>query len=211
MRPYTKTYSPVTAATAGFATGVTGATFTLTTLATPDGLAHQVTILNNTATDHSAKTITIVGTDADGTSITETLAAPAGSVSVTSVKYYATLVSVTPSATIGADTFNIGYAAVSLSRTFVLNRRAGVNVATVSAVVTGTVNFTGQELFTGPQDYVNPPCNSQTWFDMSGMTSKTASTTSTNTTNAQATRIKINSVTNGATIALSILEGVEIN
>jgi len=105
----------VAANTTGFASNVTGATWTLTATTSGDSLAHLVTIHNDSATDHSAKTATIVGTDGDGNVQTETLNLPAGTATVTSTKYFGSVISVTPSATIGADTMDIGWAAGSVS------------------------------------------------------------------------------------------------
>lgn len=108
-------YTSSAASLTGFATNVTGAAFTLTATTVGDSLAHLVTVQNNTANDHSAITITIIGTNADGAYQTETITGPGISATVTSTKWFKTLVSVTPSATIGADTFNIGWAASSIS------------------------------------------------------------------------------------------------
>jgi len=131
------------AATAGFAAGVTGATFAMATTATSDGLGHLVTVLNNTATDHSAKTIALVGTDENGNVQTETIAAPGTSATVTSTKYFKTLTSATPSATIGADTFDIGWAAGSRGAWFQpdLNSGGEFNVGIGCTVVSGSPNF----------------------------------------------------------------------
>lgn len=112
MKKMTRSYTSEAANATGFASNVTGATWTLTETETPDGLAHKVTIHCDAATNHSAKTAIIVGTDANGRAQTETaLALPNGVATVTSTKYFKTVESVTPSATIGADTMDIGWAA----------------------------------------------------------------------------------------------------
>ena len=59
-------YTPEDNNLTGFASNVTGATWTLTATSSGDGLAHQVTIRNDTANDHSGKTATLVGTDPEG-------------------------------------------------------------------------------------------------------------------------------------------------
>ena len=86
MRPKTFTFSPVTTSATGFVSNATGATWTLTNTATTDGMGHQVTIHNDAATDHSAKTAVLVGTDVDGNAITETMNLPAGTATTTSTK-----------------------------------------------------------------------------------------------------------------------------
>ena len=110
----------VAANTTGFAAAQTGATFALalTAVTGAAGVANKVTVTNNSATNHSAKTLALVGTGPNGETQTETMAAPAGSTFVTSTKYWITLTSVTPSATIGADTFGIGWAAAAVSAWF---------------------------------------------------------------------------------------------
>ena len=105
----------VAASTNGYAAGVTGASWTLTTTTPGDTLAHQVTIQNNTSTSHSGKTATLSGTDADGNAVSEVLSLPGANLTVTSVNYYAKLLTVTPSATVGTDTMDIGWSAASRS------------------------------------------------------------------------------------------------
>lgn len=212
MRPiYLATFSPITASLTGFASNVTGAAWTLSVTAPTDGLAHTVTIRNDAAVDHSGKTALLVGTDANGNAITETLALPGVSATVTSTKYFKTLTSVTPSATIGADTMDIGWSAVSISPVIPLDHKSA-NAAYVYADISGTINFTGEET---PSD-VQPdapfstssayPADSASWWPMSGMTSKTADTASSCTIGAQGFRFKTNTVTNGATVTVTIIQ-----
>lgn len=134
---------PSDASLTGFASNVTGAAFVITTTATSDGLAHQVSIRNDTANDHSGKTVTLVGTDADDQPQTEVVTGPGGSATVESSKYFKTLTSATPSATIGADTFDIGWVDELVSKTIMLNRHAGFG-AMVQVDVTGTLDATVQ-------------------------------------------------------------------
>lgn len=131
------------ASTAGYATGVTGAVFALTATDSGDSLAHLVTILNSTVNSHAAKTIAIVGTDENGNVQSETIAGPGVSATVTSTKYFKTLTSITPSATIGADTFNIGWAADSRGPWFQpdLNGGGEFNIGIGCTVASGTPNY----------------------------------------------------------------------
>lgn len=134
---------PADASLTGFASNVTGATFTITTSATSDGLAHQVSIRNDSATDHSGKTVTLVGTDADNQPQTEVVTAPGTSATVESTLYFKTITSATPSATIGADTFDIGWVDEIASKTIMLNRHAGFG-SMVQLDATGTLDVTVQ-------------------------------------------------------------------
>jgi hypothetical protein len=115
MRPKRWTYTIVAASLTGYASNATGATWTLTATTPGDGLAHPVTIKNDSATDHSGKTTIITGTGAEGQAQTETLNLPGTSATVTSLKYFKTVTSVVPSATIGADTMDIGWTAAGVT------------------------------------------------------------------------------------------------
>lgn len=146
----------------GLGNNVTGATFTLTANDAGDSLAHKITVLNNTANDHSGKTLALVGTDANGRPQTETLTGPAGAATVTSEKYYLSLTSITPSATIGADTFDIGWAAASVSpHKYILHSG---DIGFGCRVVSGTPTYTVQQTY---DDIV--------WFDHATVASETTS------------------------------------
>lgn len=130
----------------GFASNVTGAAFVLTTNATSDGLAHRVSIQNDSVTNHSGKTVTLIGTDADNRALTEIMTAPGTSATVESVKYFKTLTSATPSATIGADTFDIGWVDEIASQTVMLNRWSPYTPG-VQLDITGTLSLTIEVTF----------------------------------------------------------------
>ncbi len=148
MRKTELTVTCAAANSAGFASAVTGATWTLTATAPGDSLAHLVTIKNDTATDHSAKTAVIVGIGAEGETLTETLHLPAGNTTVTSTKYYATLTSITPSATIGADTMDIGWAVNAVSAWQRCHLGVVVfNIGFGCTVTSGSPNYTVQHSF----------------------------------------------------------------
>src|SRR3990167_9103283 len=123
MRPIKFSYTPEDNNLTGLASNVTGATWTITDTTVGDGLAHKVTIRNDSATDHSGKTALLTGTDADGLTQTETITLPDVSATVTSSKYFATVVTAVPSATIGGDTMDIGWSDVAIGPTFPLNWR----------------------------------------------------------------------------------------
>jgi hypothetical protein len=126
MRPKRKDYTLAALNATGYASNATGAAWTLSSTAGPsDGLAHQVTIKNDAATDHSAKTAVITGTSAEGHAQTETLNLPGNAATVTSVGYFRTVTSVVPSATIGADTMDIGWNAVGVTPAYVCNAHSG--------------------------------------------------------------------------------------
>jgi hypothetical protein len=151
----------------GLGNNVTGATFTLTASSAGDDLAHKVTVLNNTANDHSGKTIALEGTDANGAPQTETLTGPGNGATVTSSKYWLTLTSATPSATIGADTFDIGWAAAAVTPTFYPMRNSTLpfNIGFGTRVLSATPTFSVQHTYGGVQ-----------WHEHAVVTGKTTAT-----------------------------------
>lgn len=95
--------------------------YALTANDAADDLAHIITILGNAATNHSAKTFTVTGTNANGEPQSEEIAGPNGNVTVSTTKYFLSVTTVTVSATTGADTFDIGWSAASASPWYFLN------------------------------------------------------------------------------------------
>lgn len=193
---------PANANLAGFASNVTGAAFTLAATAPTDGLAHRVSIKNDSGTDHSGKTVTLVGTDADGKPITEVVTGPGASATVESTSYLLTLTSATPSATIGADTFDIGWVDEVITRTVPLDRHATAGCA-MAADIAGTINFTVQETFDDVQAS-DLASQSVSWHAVTALASKTADTVGVTTPGATAARLVVNSYTDGATLSLSM-------
>jgi hypothetical protein len=141
------TGASVAADLTGFASNVTGASWTLTVNEAGDDLAHKVTVRNDSATDHSAKTIALVGLGPNGEAQTETMAAPGTSATVTSTKYWLSLTSAAPSATIGSDTFDIGWAAASVSPWFALTANEAVFSVGFGCVISGTPTYTVQHSY----------------------------------------------------------------
>lgn len=180
MNKFSITGNSAAASLTGFASNVTGATFTLTANDAGDSLAHKVTVKNDSATDHSGKTIELVGTGPQGEAQTETLTGPGSSATVTSTKYFKTLTSATPSASIGADTFDIGWAVASVSAWKPLDKSdwtpAGVGFACI--VDSGSPTYTAQYCM---QD--------GTAFDHATVASETTSQAGSITTLVQAVRL----------------------
>ena len=205
MHPLSLSYAPVDALATGLATAVawSGGGYALAAKTTPDSLSHIITIGGKAATNHSGKTFTITGTDPDGRPQSEAIAGPNGVATVASTLYFRTVTSITVSATTGADTFDIGYTAAAVSPTIPVDWRANQFQVAVAVVITGTINVTVQHTFDGLHDeYVSSP----TWFPNSGITSKTASTDGNYAYPITATRLLVNSVTAGATVAFKIVQ-----
>lgn len=204
MRPQEINIDVADESLTGFASNVTGATWALTTTATPDGLAHQVSIRNDSVTNHSAKTITLTGTDADNRPLTETLAAPNTSATVESTKYFKTLTSATVSATIGADTFDIGWVDEVVSPVKMLNWRSE-SAAQVNVDVTGTISFTVQQTFDHPLQTAAQLQAAQ-WVDITALATKTSDTLAAASLGAIALRVVVNSYSSGAELQVNVVQ-----
>lgn len=159
-----KTYTSEAASLTGFASNVTGATFTLSATSAGDSLAHKVTIRNDSATNHAGKTVTLVGTGYNGAALTEVVTGPNNAATVTSSGYFLTLTSATPSATIGADTFDIGWAADAVTPPVYIEQRPGdySPAMGISCDVTGTPAYSLQENYGG------------NWYSHAAIATKTA-------------------------------------
>ncbi len=145
MRPRLITLEPADANLIEFASNVTGDTWTLTKTETSDGIAHKVSIKNDSVTNHSLKTAVLTGTDENGNPQEETVNLPGSSLTIESTKYFKTLTSVVPSASIGADTMDIGMAASVTSQWLMLDyRMANSVICDFSIIGAVAINYTLQ-------------------------------------------------------------------
>ena len=200
MRPSMIDTDPVDTNLTGFLSNATGATWTLTATSSGDGLARQVTIRNDSVTNHSAKTATLVGTDVQDKALTETINLPNTSATVTTTGYFKTLTSITPSATINADTMDIGWAQTITSPYFPLDSKSPF-AANIQVDVTGTINFTVQQCFT---DILNG--DTPVWSDITALASKTADTASQAAIGATAIRVIVNTFSSTAELQAYITQ-----
>jgi hypothetical protein len=198
MRPKMFDIDPANASLTGFRSNATGVDFVLTATSSGDGLAHQVSIRNDSSTDHTGKTFVLLGTDPNGKAQTESVTGPNNGATVESTGYYLTLTSVTPSATIGADTMDIGWVDEVCSQTIMLDRMAWVG-ASLAVDVTGTINYTVEETISNVQfgETVD-------WNAISAFSGKTADVTGTASVGMRAIRLLINSYTDTAEIQLTV-------
>lgn len=204
MKPITLSYTPLDDSTTYFATGLTGAgpftTFTATT--STDGLAHKVSLTS--AANISALTLTVVGTDADGHAQTEAITGP-NATTVAGSKYFLSISSITASATLGANTMDVGMTDACVSPTIPLNWRANPFSVSLFVDISGTINYTVQHTFGNVYTTANPAQG--TWVAHSTIASKTADTDGNYAFPVMGTRLSVNSSTSGATAAFTILQG----
>ena len=195
MRPIKISIVPVTISANGFnATNLTGAgPWVPSNTTTTDSLGHKVSIVS--AANLSAITFTLSGTDVDNNALTESLTGP-NATTVTGTKYFKSLTSVSASATIGASTIGLGWAAASVSKTIPIEWRSNASAA-LMADITGTINFTPQQTPANIFDIASPS-NSGAWSQ--AIAAGTADVAGTATLGSTAVRILTNTVTNGATV-----------
>ena len=204
MRPIQFDYTPADADTNGYAAGVTAASgdpFTLTATTPGDGLAHPVII---TPSGSVTGTYTITGVDADGYAQTEDLATNTTN-AVTSVEAYATVTEVLAPSGLGAETVDIGWTAVSYGPAFLLNWRQVNFQVSLGVIVSGTINYTVQHTLDNMRTGTVP--SALTWFPHASLASKTATADGNYASPVTATRLKVNSLTAGATLTFQIVQG----
>lgn len=201
MIPIIETYTPATANLTGFASNVTGGTWTLTANSSGDSLAHQISLRNDSLTNHSAKTVTFVGTDQDGFPLTETINMPGSSATVYTTNYFLTVTSATPSASIGTDTMDIGWRNTFVTKTLGLCWRG--KIAAVNITVTGTINYTVQQTLSDIQTSTRTSIN---WLnsDDTNVVSATASKNTNYVAIPNATRLLVASYNAGAALTFAI-------
>lgn len=166
MRPITLNVNLDAASTTKVAAAQTvliNAALTLTAAATAgiDSSGAARILLITTTEDDSSGNLVIVGTDADGNSITETIAMP-NSTTKSSTKAYKTVTSITTTIAITANISigTIGSTLSAISKTLPLNYYAQAG-ATVACIHTGTIVYTIQETY---DPILVNGTTSATWF-----------------------------------------------
>ena len=196
-------WTPAAADLVGHYSNATGVgPFTMTATSAGDGLSHQVTLRNDSANSKAAITFTLTGTDCYGRAQTEAMAGPGGSTTVTSTKFFATLTSVSVSATLGADTVDVGWAATSVSHPIMLPAEASALPA-FQTVITGTINYDLASTLMNPQSSAFTNAHDATFANDANFTAKTASVSpAALAVRARAVRLEVNTITAGATVKL---------
>ena len=197
------TLTPSNADAAAIVASVTPSGAGALTLATTSFSMGRIVIVTD-AGNNTGKSLTIVGTDPDGNTISETIAGTSSSVGV-STNYFKTITSVTASAaysnaiTVGTIGTTLSAASQTIPLDY-LNR----NASTLSVVVTGTINFSVQESFT---DILKDGTANTVWGTPSAFSAKTASTTGVLDKGATGIRLIVNSYSSGATIGCTVIPG----
>ena len=195
LGPYTPAVALATAFNAqGFTS--TGAATAPTTTSTSDGLAHYVTLTSPVQATLAGINFTIVGKDADNHDVSEVIAGPASASTVTTTKFFKTITTIQPSATMGALTLAVGIAVTAITPTIPLTNSPAAAGMTVA--VTGTINYTMYETFANV--YVHSIGSVST--QITALASKTANTSGNAAVSATGVLLLVNSVTAGATVTV---------
>ncbi len=146
MRPKKISYSFSALDADGFALNVTGAIQTTpwtTILGSPaDGSAHLGTLTLAGGGSLAGVNITVAGTNAEGKAITETIAGPSATTTMT--KYFKTVTSITSDATLGGSTMNVGWSAVAVTPAYPVAIYPN-DGPLIGCEVGGTINYTVQQ------------------------------------------------------------------
>jgi len=213
MRPIKIDIDPANIDADGLADGNSSAGATVTidgalasggTFTSADGLGRQLVILDLGADDQTGATYTITGTDADGTAQVESLAGPGASASVETTQYFQTVTSIAIASPVATSTVDIGTVDEVASKTIHLDFHAP-NEAAYAVNVTGTINYSVQELYEDVEGIV--PQSEGLWFPISALASKTADLAAQGTKNATAVRLIVNSYTNTAEVQFMVTQG----
>jgi hypothetical protein len=215
MRPLHKTYTPTAVDTDGIVDGATGATSPLSLngvaggASANDGLAHQLGVYSSA--NIATIIFTITGTDADGVALTETVTGVNNS-TVETTGYFLTVTSIAISATLGANTVDIGWVDEFITPTVRLNTY--VDRATCRVKVTGTIDYTVQETLSDIRTRAED--GAFDWFDVEDPAGLVDLSDVTATKNwvfqpcPQAIRLQANSYSSGAALDLYIVHQQEI-
>ena len=210
MYPIKFSYTPTALTANGIAPAGTGGTsgvafvlaaaFIAAGYAIGDRLAHKITIAPSGSVSGN---YTIAGTDADGIAQSETLATDTVN-TVTSAKYWKTVTSILAPSGIGSETVTIGWNGVAVGPTYPLNWRSADFQVSLALVITGTISITVQHCFEAMSSAGAP--STLSWFPHASLVTKTASADGNYAFPVTATRLLMNSVTTGATVAFSIVQ-----
>lgn len=196
-RPYSKTYTPADVDDDGIAQNQTpGAAGALTlngALGTTLDYARILVI--TTASNESAKTLTFLGTDANGSVITEVVTGP-NATTANTTKAYKTVTSITVSAAFTGNV-KVGTTSAVYGAAYQTNNRQPDFQLGFGCDISGTINYTIQHAFEAIQ---TSGTASLSWFPHSAAASKTADYSDSYLFPITATRVVINSYSSGATL-----------
>ena len=176
----------------------TGAAVAPLQTSTLDNLAHIVTLTAPVQATLAGIAFTIVGTDAAGNSQTEVIAAgPASGATVNSTKFFLTVETIQPSATMGGLLLSVGLLAEAIG--YWVNLENTMSAPMVMVNVTGTINYTVLQTPANIFDEVGTVYTAL-GVAIPNMSAVTAQVLANGGESCRAIMLRINSFTAGATI-----------
>lgn len=159
-----------------------------------------VRIAIDSAGDISTVNFTVTGKDQDGISATEVITGVT-TTAVESTTYWSQITTIAADAAVASNVF-VGPVDEVVTKTLPLNYR-DVNGATYAVDVTGTVDYTVNE--TLDQIHTITPSGAS-WFAVTALSAKTADLMEVGRPNATACQLVINSYTDTAEIAFTVMQ-----
>lgn len=213
MRPFSIDIDPANVDADGLADGNSsaGATVTLDgaltsggSFTSADGLARRFVILDLGADDQTGATYTLTGTDADGNALTEALAGPGASASVTTTSYFLTLTSIAIASPAAGSTVDIGTVDEFKTKTYPIDAQSS-SAAAIGVKVTGTINYTVEETLENVMDgNVVTPYNWHDCVSTTDLADVTAALVGAATVGSYAISVVGNSYTDTAELAVDV-------
>ena len=180
----------------------TGAAVAPLQTSTLDNLAHIVTLTAPVQATLAGIAFTIVGTDAAGNSQTEVIAAgPASGATVNSTKFFLTVETIQPSATMGGLVLSVGLLAEAIG--YWVNLENTMSAPMVMVNVTGTINYTVLQTPANIFDEVGTVYTAL-GVAIPNMSAVTAQVLANGGESCRAVMLRVNSFTAGATITAYI-------
>ena len=206
MRPVKiGTLTPSDTSTVWFNPGAftsTGAAVAPLQTSTLDNLAHIVTLTAPVQATLAGIAFSIVGTDAAGNAQTEVIAAgPASGATVNSTKFFLTVETIQPSATMGGLVLSVGLLAEAIG--YWVNLENTMSAPMVMVNVTGTINYTVLQTPANIFDEVGT-VYTDLGVAIPNMSAVTAQVLANGGESCRAIMLRINSFTAGATITAHI-------
>lgn len=164
-----------------------------------------VRIAIDSAGDVSTVVFTVTGKDQDGIATTETITGVT-TTAVESVTYWSQITQISTDIAAGSNVF-VGPVDEVITKTIPLNYRAG-DGATFAVDVTGTIDYTVNETLDKIHELSSPADAS--WFALSALSAKTADLMAEGTNHATACQLVINSYTDTAEIAFTVMQNESI-
>ena len=180
----------------------TGAAVAPLQTSTLDNLAHRITLTAPVQASLAALAFTVVGTDAAGNPQTEVIAAgPVSGATVNSTKFFLSVLTIQPSATMGGLVLSVGLLAEAIG--YWVNLENTMSAPMVMVNVTGTINYT---VLQTPANIFDEVGTAYTALGIAipNMSAVTTQVLANGGESCRAIMLRVNSFTAGATITAHI-------